>query len=160
MKCQLCSNPATYHLTNLVKNQKQEVHLCERCAEEQQLTKKQTLNLAAIAHAFDDHLDWSTKDLVRMRCPQCGIGYMEFRSQGRLGCPNDYALFQVGLKPLLEKIHGNTRHQGKVPQRRCVSTELVKLRTALREAVEAEHYEEAARIRDLIREKEATDEPG
>ena len=30
----------------------------------------------------------------------------------------------------------------------------------LREAVDTENYEEAARLRDLLRQKEATDEPG
>ena len=38
--------------------------------------------------------------------------------------------------------------------------ELVGLRRQLQSAVAAEAYEEAARIRDLLRQKEATDEPG
>ena len=38
--------------------------------------------------------------------------------------------------------------------------ELVELRQKLRAAVEAEQYEEAGRLRDLLRKKEATDESG
>ena len=38
--------------------------------------------------------------------------------------------------------------------------ELVELRRQLRSAVEREAYEEAARLRDLLRQKEATDESG
>jgi protein-arginine kinase activator protein McsA len=38
--------------------------------------------------------------------------------------------------------------------------EVVELRQQLRRAVEAEAYEEAARIRDVLRTKEATDESG
>ena len=56
-----------------------------------------------------------------------------------------------------------TRHQGKRPRRGLSlerQAELVDLRTRMRAAVEAEQYEEAARLRDLIRQKEATDESG
>ena len=41
-----------------------------------------------------------------------------------------------------------------------VQQEWVELRRQLRQAVDAEQYEEAARLRDLIRQKEATDESG
>ena len=38
--------------------------------------------------------------------------------------------------------------------------EIMDLRKRLQEAVQAEAFEEAARLRDLLREKEATDESG
>ena len=38
MKCQFCSKPATVHLTDIVNNHKKELHLCQACAEAQQLT--------------------------------------------------------------------------------------------------------------------------
>jgi protein arginine kinase activator len=89
---------------------------------------------------------------------------MEFRAEGRLGCPNDYAVFRLGLEPLLERIHRAQRHVGKVPRRRApnpaLQAELLQLRRQLRTAVEAEAYEEASRLRDLLRQKEATDESG
>jgi protein-arginine kinase activator protein McsA len=37
---------------------------------------------------------------------------------------------------------------------------VLKLRQQLRRAVDAEDYELAAQLRDLIRQKEASDEPG
>jgi protein arginine kinase activator len=89
---------------------------------------------------------------------------MEFRAQGRLGCPHDYNVFRVGLEPLLQRIHRATRHQGKAPRQGTSSpgrfAELVELRRLLQESLEAEAYEEAARLRDLLRKKEATDESG
>ena len=48
VKCQFCSNPATVHLTDIVNKQKKELHLCQSCAEKQQLLKQQELNLPAI----------------------------------------------------------------------------------------------------------------
>src|SRR5262249_31302095 len=102
-------------------------------------------------------------ELARLACPVCGIKYMEFRAEGRLGCPHDYEVFRAGLGPLLQRIHRAERHKGKVPRRRppagAVQSE-VELRRRLRAAVEAESYEEAARLRDLLRHREATDEPG
>jgi protein arginine kinase activator len=164
VKCQRCSNPATVHLTNIENNQKLEVHLCQQCAEAQQLLKKQELNLPAVLQALiGQHVGPWTDELARLTCPACGIRYMEFRAAGRLGCPHDYNVFRAGLEPLLNRIHRGQRHVGKRP-RRAVSlekqAELVELRQNLRLAVESEAYEEAARLRDLLRQKEATDESG
>ena len=165
MKCQSCSNPATVHLTDIVAGQKTELHLCQACAEQKQLVKQQELNLPAILQTLiGQHIGQPTDELARLTCPVCGIKYMEFRAEGRLGCPHDYQAFRVGLEPLLKRIHRAGRHVGKVP--RCwpnsaaLAAEVMELRGKLRLAVDAEAYEEAAHLRDLIRQKEATDESG
>jgi protein arginine kinase activator len=166
MKCQSCANPATVHLTDIINGHKKELHLCQSCAEKQQLfTKKQELNLPAILHTLiGQHVGPLTDELARLTCPVCGIKYMEFRAEGRLGCPNDYEVFRVGLEPLLQRIHRAGRHAGKAPRHRgrtaAWQAELVELRRRLRRAVDEEAYEQAARLRDLIRQKEATDESG
>jgi protein arginine kinase activator len=167
MKCQSCSKPATVHLTNILSDgQKKELHLCQSCADKQQLfSKKQELNLPAILHTLiGQHVGPLTDELARLTCPVCGIKYMEFRAEGRLGCPNDYEVFRVGLEPLLQRIHRAGKHVGKVPRHRhrtaAHQAELVELQRRLRCAVDNEDYELAARIRDLIRQKEATDESG
>jgi protein arginine kinase activator len=89
---------------------------------------------------------------------------MEFKAEGRLGCPHDYTVFRDALLPLVERIHRAVRHQGKVPpsapRHAAAQAELRDLRHCLRRAVEAEAYEEAARLRDTIKQKEAADEPG
>lgn len=165
MKCQSCSRAATVHLTDIVNGHKKELHLCQDCAEKQQLIKKQELNLPAILQTLiGQHVDQLTDKLARLTCPECGIKYMEFRAEGRLGCPNDYEVFRAGLEPLLQRIHRAAKHVGKVPRHRhrnqTLQAELVDLRKRLRQAVEEEAYEEAAHVRDLIRQREATDEPG
>jgi protein arginine kinase activator len=165
MKCQFCDNPATVHLTDLVKKQKKELHLCQACAEQQHLLKQSQLNLTVIVQTLlGQHVGPLPDELARLTCPHCGIKFMEFRAEGRLGCPHDYEAFRVGLEPLLERIHRAKRHVGKAPRRRGedpqVLAQLRELRRQLREAVEVEAYEQAARLRDLIRQKEATDESG
>ena len=165
VKCQSCSNPATVHLTDIVNGQKKETHLCQACAEQQQLLKHQELNLSVILQTvIGPHIGPATDEVSRLACPVCGIKYMEFKAEGRLGCPHDYKVFHSALRPLLERIHRSVRHVGKVPHNTQRSldrqAEILELRRQLRSAVEAEAYEEAARLRDLLRQKEASDEPG
>ena len=57
----------------------------------------------------------------RQVCPVCQTTFLEFRNSGRLGCPYDYEVFRDELMPLLENIHDETRHSGKVPKR-CPGT--------------------------------------
>ncbi|GIW82506.1 MAG: UvrB/UvrC protein [Gemmatales bacterium] len=163
MKCQSCSKPATVHLTDISNGVKKELHLCQGCAEKQHLLQQQgQLNLKAILQALIGQHVGEADELARLTCPQCGIKYMEFRAEGRLGCPNDYEVFRTGLGPLLKRIHRATRHIGKTPrhgQRNAeLLRELMELRRRLQRAVDAEAYEEAARLRDEIRKKEAVDE--
>jgi protein arginine kinase activator len=165
VKCQFCSQPATVHLTDIVALQKKEIHLCQQCAEQHQLIHKQELNLPAILKSLiGQHLGPETVELARLTCPACGIKYVEFRAQGRLGCPHDYLVFRGGLTPLLQRIHRSQRHVGKTPHRSVLppeqQAEWVELRRRLQTAIDREAYEEAARLRDLLRNKEATDESG
>jgi protein arginine kinase activator len=163
MKCQHCPNPATVHLTKIVNKQKQELHLCQACAEKHAAPAAE-LSLSAILQSLiGQHVSAVSEELSRLNCPTCGIKYMEFRSDGRLGCPADYEVFRAGLLPILQRIHRATRHVGKVPRRLAPenrAAEVLKLRQQLRRAVDAENYELAAQLRDMIRQKEASDEPG
>ena len=92
--------------------------------------------------------------LNQRECPHCGVKFVEFRNSGRLGCPHDYDEFREELLPLLENIHGETRHVGKTPRRlpqsRQAQSEMMQLRKQLQQAVTREAYEEAAQIRDQI----------
>lgn len=161
MKCQLCSAPATVHLTHIEPGgQKKELHLCDGCAEKKQVITQKELNLPAILQTLiGTQVGAVSEELARLVCPMCGIKYMEFRSEGRLGCPHDYEVFRSGLQPLLVRIHRAEQHRGKAPRSHARSAhwqrELLELRRQLREAVDAELYERAAELRDFIRQKES-----
>jgi protein arginine kinase activator len=165
MKCQFCDNPATVHLTEIVKGskRKREAHLCERCARERNLLPDQPvpqIDLKALLQLLVGPL--APADPGTLTCPACGLEYAEFRAEGRLGCPADYDAFRPALEPLLERVHRSVRHAGKVPahfRRQVREAELKELRRLLSAAVAGEKYEEAARLRDLIRQKEGSDEP-
>ena len=113
MKCQSCGQTATVHLTDIVDGKKREKHLCQECAEKQELLKQQDMNLTAILQSvIGQHVGSATDELSRLTCPSCGIKYMEFKAAGRFGCPHDYQVFREPLMPLLERIHRGCRHVG------------------------------------------------
>jgi protein arginine kinase activator len=84
---------------------------------------------------------------------------MEFRAEGRLGCPHDYEAFAAGLQPILKRLHEATRHVGKTVRRRRIADArpILRLRTKLRQAVEREDFEQAARLRDMLKTSTAGD---
>ena len=154
MKCQFCDNLATVHLTNIVNKKKREVRLCEACARKRNLLPSQpagpSIDLKALLSLLVGPLQQAAADPTALTCPACGLQYGEFRAEGRLGCPTEYDAFRTQLEPLLERIHRSLTHEGKVPRG---------FRQQMQAAAETENYEEAARLRDTIRQKEATDEP-
>lgn len=162
MLCQRCKKQqATIHLTEILQNEKRERHLCEDCAREEGVAIKAQVNLQDILSGMLEAHQEAGKE-AGLTCPDCGITYAEFRNQGRLGCPHDYEVFAAPLQEVLEKVHGATQHVGKLPHRAGADSfaqrELMQLRRQLQEAIESEHYEEAARLRDLIRNKETAGE--
>ena len=164
MKCQFCDNPATVHLTEIVKvNKKRALHLCEKCARERnlippkpgpQLDLQALLNL--LVHPFPPGSqpaggDDAAAPAVNDTCEVCGITLAEFKAEGRLGCPHDYESLRAALEPLLERIHRSTAHAGKAPR----AVRIREWKKQMQAAIESEDYEEAARLRDLIRQKES-----
>lgn len=157
MKCQRCTKAATLHITEINgEDQVEELHLCEECAHkylyEPQQHKQTGIKSAGPADESDEPA------VLNRECEVCGLKFVDFRNTGRLGCPHDYVEFREELLPLLENIHGETRHVGKTPRRlpqaKQTQSELIQLRKQLLQAVNKEHYEEAARLRDRIRRLE------
>lgn len=164
-KCGRCAKPAVLHITEIRQGEVQALHLCESCAKEylneSEAGGPQPDEDADLGTGDAEEASESTDsddDLVPV-CPHCGISFKEFRKQGRLGCPHDYTAFYNELIPLLENIHGETQHVGKVPKRAPKASQhqfrLIRLRNRLKAAVDEEMYEEAARLRDEIQSLES-----
>lgn len=137
-----------------------EIHLCETCARDYlSQTESTPSESSEFEFAKESDSDESLEAIDNRQCPNCGITFREFRSSGRLGCPHDYVEFEAELLPLLENIHGETQHCGKMPRRAPDSSrrqhELVRLRSELKSAVDDENYETAADLRDQIQQIEA-----
>lgn len=161
MKCERCLKQATYHITDVLGQAGYaEMHLCEECAKKHLAdpTPPQPTAGKKTSHAAAPPSDDDLADIANKQCDACGIKFVEFRNTGRLGCPHDYDAFRDELVPLLENIHGDMRHAGKQPRRlprvKAAQQELATLRKQLASAVTKEAYEEAARLRDMIRQVE------
>ena len=91
-------------------------------------------------------------------CANCGMTYDDFRRVGRLGCAECYTTYKRSLASLLKRIHGAPHHVGKAPARLlkapAAKMELGELKRRLERAIEMEEFEEAARLRDRVREME------
>ncbi len=162
MTCQRCDDEATVHLTETVNGRRRQTHLCAKCARKAGVLPKGEETTAdelpldkVVQGLILTHVGELVGELAGLTCPDCGLKFMEYRAQGRLGCPNDYQVFGRGLLPLLNRAHGATRHVGKVARSRPGASDRLRLRARLRVAVAQEDYEEAARLRDQLRLKDA-----
>ena len=157
MLCQKCKkNSATVHLTDLMKGEKREKNLCASCAAEEGVAVKQHVSITDVLNSFLMS-QAAIQELAQLKCPECGMSFVEFRSQGLLGCPNDYDAFGEPLANIISKAqNGQTHHTGKQPGQAAVldprQQERHRLHRELREAVETEDYRKAARLRDQLAE--------
>ena len=156
-KCRRCAKPATLHITEIRDGQAVAVHLCDTCAREYLEKTPAAAGSSDLASKLDELMADTTESPAT--CPNCGISFNEFRECGRFGCSHDYSEFLTELLPLLENIHEEGRHTGKEPRSKVVGTQeqgrLIQLRSEQRSAIEAEDYENAARLRDEIATLEA-----
>jgi protein arginine kinase activator len=162
MLCNVCGkNPATVHLTEIIDSQMNELHLCEECARQKSAQMEQQFGLSDLLAGLADFEKTSPKEveMPALKCPHCGLTYVDFKKIGRLGCGQCYSAFKKQLGPLLKRIHGSNQHIGKVPDKTAVPVqpkkpELEELKAKLQNAVEKEAFEDAARLRDQIKELE------
>ncbi|MCC7192870.1 MAG: UvrB/UvrC motif-containing protein [Phycisphaeraceae bacterium] len=159
-KCDLCAKDAVHHEVSIIKGQKVEKHLCEDHAAEQGVVKSFTSHTPInelLTNFVKKHSGMTTQ--TEIVCDNCGMTFAKFREHGLLGCPQCYTAFDAVLSPLIERAHeGATHHIGKVPRRAGPGeqrqNDLLLMRKRLAEAVAAEDYELAARLRDDLRKFE------
>ncbi|MEW6100798.1 MAG: UvrB/UvrC motif-containing protein [Candidatus Omnitrophota bacterium] len=160
MLCDICGkNPATVHLTEIIDDQMNELHLCEECARQKSAQMESQFGLSDLLAGLAEFGKPSKEvDTVSIKCPSCGLAYSDFKKVGRLGCGDCYSAFKKYLVPLLKRIHGSNQHLGKSPLKvgkvLKKNIDLQELRNKLLKAIEEEAFEEAAKIRDQIREME------
>lgn len=164
MLCEKCKErPATVHYTEIVNNQKREMHLCEVCAREEGVGTFGFFPQLDLHNFLAGILEPEPTGLkvrpAEVRCPACGLTEGEFAAQGLLGCGECYNHFTARLEPVLRRIHGATRHVGKTPAKAVAvqgrqatrADEIERLKAELAEAVAREEFERAAELRDRIR---------
>jgi protein arginine kinase activator len=161
MLCCICKErEATVHLTQIAGDKMQKVDLCEECAKTKGVNDPTGFSLADLLLGLgaSQELDHASGG-VEVKCPRCGFTQADFKKTGRLGCAECYKTFGEGLEGLLKSMHKGTRHVGKVPeclrQTRDLSDRLMGLQKKLNKAIEEENFEQAAQLRDEIKQMSA-----
>ncbi|MBR1803038.1 MAG: UvrB/UvrC motif-containing protein [Clostridia bacterium] len=126
--------------------------------------------------ALDTKLMPSFTKTGTLQCDNCGMTYNEFVDTGKFGCSHCYDIFADTLDSVLKNIHGSSVHVGRKSHltpadKKAVkedikkvekSTEktgksdtkeekLANLSRQLKQAIQEERYEDAAKIRDEIK---------
>jgi protein arginine kinase activator len=157
MLCEKCqAQQASVFLTQIVAGKMQKIDLCERCAKELGVTHNagfslQELLMKSSVLAAEQRDPEPDQD----QCPACGCTQAEVRKHGRLGCPQCYATFQGFLAEAIQTMQKAPRHIGKIPSCARIRADAAShrrgLEAAILDAVKAEDYEQAARLRDELK---------
>lgn len=169
MECQEChKRPASVHFTQVINGNKTEVHVCEICAKEKgYMTEPEEgyslHNLLTGLFNFDSAKmgkpEASFKQTKELQCTQCKMTFSEFKRTGKFGCASCYHTFSNRLDPIFRRVHsGNTQHHGKIPKRKGgnlhAKKQMKMYRAELQQLIDNEAFEDAAKVRDKIKELE------
>jgi len=164
MQCSICKEkPATVHLTQIVGDKMQKLDLCEECAKAKGVNDPAGFALADLMLGLgaSQEIEQAAGG-TEVKCARCGFTQADFKKSGRLGCAECYKTFSDGLGGLLKTMHKGTRHVGKAPEAlkgsRDNADRLKALQKKLTKAIESENFEEAAQLRDEI--KQLSERPG
>lgn len=148
MLCELCKNsPATVAIKQAADGEVRELFVCPACARKANGEDPENMLVELL---FGAAFAVGT-EAAESRCPSCGLTHKEFRKRSRLGCDACYAHFARELAPLLRDMHRGEKHAGKIPGREHQAVTGARLEAALRAAVAAQRFEEAARLHDALR---------
>ena len=164
MKCDFCNKKATVFLTQLVEGQMKKVCLCDPCAKERGVTDPTGFSLADLllggvaapaAKASVGKMPAQISAGGGRTCPTCGFTLDDLRRVRRFGCADCYSTFTEEVGQMVRGMHKGCSHIGKVPAglmaMQVLHQRLEELRSRLDQAIASESYEEAAGIRDEIR---------
>lgn len=175
MLCENCkTRPATVHLTEIIKDVKSELHLCETCAKEMGFNSQGesfSFSLQDVLSFLKIDGELKEEENKVLTCSFCGNNTKIYNDTQSLGCPYCYSYLEPEITTLIEGIQSNLQHFGKKPtgykapisiEEKNAETEkhledersITNLKKMLEEAVLHEEYEEAAKLRDRITDLE------
>ncbi len=169
MVCQVCGKKtATTHIKAIVNGKLTQYDLCADCAREKGyggLFPSWHLDFGSLLGGL---IGTERPSEEVQRCEKCGASFAEIAKTGRLGCAECYRTFRSQLLPVIQRIHGTTRHKGKTPGSSALriadtnngmvmveGSPLEEKKRQLQEAIKAQEFERAAVLRDEIKELES-----
>ena len=168
MLCNHCNKKeANFHCKSVSNGKVVEMHLCTDCAYELGFADKYAdifgdgMNMNSILNQFFAIGGKKVNPDSSLKCSNCGTDFAKFNSTGLLGCDRCYDVFADAVENMVQKTQGATVHNGKISG---ADSEIIKkeneitaLKTQLQKAILEEKYEDAAKIRDRIKELEKGD---
>ena len=183
MLCENCGKrEANVRYSENINGLKKEMHLCEECSRKLGIAQDFRMPSMDLSNFFGSFLeDFTTPDFMpllsevkQIKCDSCGSSFDDIINTGRYGCPNCYDTFETRMDPILKKLQGDNRHRGrlgkisdnnikfedeksknKVKESKVEKKEnkLEKLQEDLKQAIKEERYEDAAKLRDIIKKE-------
>jgi protein arginine kinase activator len=160
MKCEMCSkNNAIIQIQQVINNTKRSIRLCKHCARSLGIIsgKAGERSRFTIPNLFSKMFEGLSheKQESAKKCRLCGTTLASVLRDERVGCTECYAAFAPQIEKIVHTLFGHIRHLGKYPKRflkyRRFLVELLDLKKRLDVAVKAEDYENAAILRDAIK---------
>ena len=151
MMCQLCGKRIATVCINIdINGTRKQQYICEECAQLHKLREKPSSEtilklMGEIKQASDERLAKIEASMPDITCSGCGTTYKDFVKTGMRGCGECYEAFGSQLDKIL---HLTTPSKEEQPQN--IQSQVLKLQLKQKKAIEAEDYEEAARLRDQI----------
>jgi protein arginine kinase activator len=172
MKCQNCKEEeAIIKYYENINGEKKEIMLCGTCAKK--------LNLIEFSNMSSYFFSTYPKELLegeytKKVCDKCSYTFEDYLKTGLFGCPNCYTAFNDRIDTLLTRLHGKNRHlivENNLKEKSAKKTytnlrdkkknleiaditDINTLKNLLSLSIKKEKYEDAAKIRDRIRELE------
>ncbi len=171
MMCQSCGKKtATTHIKTIVNGKLTQYHLCNDCAKEKGYGNLFSGWEMDFGNMLGGLIGGNHQSAGVQRCKKCGSTFEEIAKTGKLGCAECYKTFRSQLLPVIQRVHGTTKHKGKIPgssalrisdaNKQIVSvgeSPLEEKKRQLQTAIEAQEFERAAVLRDEIKEMESHD---
>lgn len=172
MKCERCGkNEANVQYTQIINGLKEELSLCEKCANDLGVGNISFSMPIDFSNFFGEFLEGDNvntfqniKFNTQNTCQKCGMTFEEFANTGKFGCDNCYEIFSNKIDRILKGVHGTDTHIGRkylenkenkennVEKKHDTNiAKIEELKNKLKAVIKEENYEEAAKIRDEIK---------
>lgn len=184
MLCENCrKREANVKYSENINGVKKELNLCEECSKKLGITQMSFNIPIDFSNFFGGFMeDFATpefmpllQEIKQLKCNNCGYTFDDIAKTGKMGCEECYSVFEDRIDPILKKIQGSNHHIGRIgkiidnkisnknnenkinqkddkPQKE--QDRLSELKQELKQAIQEERYEEAAKIRDEIKKIE------
>ncbi len=173
MLCDFCKkNIATIHLIRVQNDEVEKLNICSECAKNFSFLSEDDFlrDLSDILYRifkYNPGKGPGSGARIKMKkldaggnraCPFCGTDLKTIKKMGMVGCAHCYSEFKGVLTPIIKDMHKELEYRGRVPQNSSRWIKLEKsineLRHRLKNEIFIENFEEAARIRDKIKQLE------